>query len=446
MSTNAITTLRDAATPIEQGDDWTGLFESITRHDPRLVLVGEASHGTHDFYAIRAAITRRLIRAHGFNAVVIEADWPDAYRVNRYVRGIDGDRDADAALGGFKRFPQWMWRNRDVVGFVEWLREHNLALRKGHRLCGFYGMDLYSLYTSIEEVLTYLDRVDPEAAKRARRRYGCFERHDDDPQAYGRAAGFDMTNDCREEALSQLVELQRAAAERAKRDGKCVEDESFYAEQNAVLIKNAEEYYRQMFVGRVDTWNPRDTHMIETIERLLAHLDKNCGSPTKAVVWAHNSHLGDGRHTEMGRMGEVNVGSLSRERWGDRVFNIGFTTHHGTVAAATHWGDRVERKRVRDSLEGSYERLLHDVGLPRFGIVMRDAPAAVREILSEERLERAIGVIYRPETERRSHYFDATLAKQFDAVIHVDHSRALVPLESNAAFEAEEAETYPSGM
>ena len=436
--------LRAAAHAID-GDDYAPLLNAVTP-ETRLVLLGEASHGTHDFYAVRAAITQQLIEHHGFCAVIVEADWPDAYRVNRYVRGIDGDVDADGALGGFRRFPQWMWRNRDVVAFVEWMRSHNRGLPEGRRAAGFYGMDLYSLYTSIEEVLNYLERVDPAAAARARDRYGCFEDFEDDPQSYGRAAGFDLSHNCREEAIAQMLELQRLAAERAARDGKCHEDESFYAEQNAVLVKNAEEYYRQMFVGRLDTWNLRDTHMVDTIERLLAHLDRTCGSPTRAVVWAHNSHLGDATHTEAAERGEINVGSLSRGRWGGAVLNVGFTTHHGTVAAASRWGGTVERKRVRDSLVGSYERLLHDVGLPRFLLMMRGASPEVRDVLETPRLERAIGVIYRPETERYSHYFEATLAKQFDAVIHIDHTRALMPLEANAEFQAEQAETYPSGL
>jgi erythromycin esterase-like protein len=425
------------------GDDFDPLMRAIG--DARFVLLGEASHGTHEFYSRRAAITQQLIEEKDFSAVVAEADWPDAYRANRYVRGIDDDRDADAALSGFKRFPQWMWRNDDVVQFVEWLRLHNAAVPRGQPKCGFYGMDLYSLYTSMAAVLDYLNRVDPDAARRARFRYGCFEQFADDPQAYGYAAGFDLGRTCEGEVIAQLVDLQRRAGELAKRDGQVAEDEYFFAEQNARLVKNAEEYYRQMFVGRKDTWNLRDTHMVETIDALVRHLDRTRGGTTKVVVWAHNSHLGDARATAMGERGEVNVGQLCRERWGGLVFNVGFTTHTGTVAAATDWGAEVERKRVNDSIRGSYERLFHEVGLAEFMLVFRDTPRVIQPTI-DQRLERAIGVIYRPRTERLSHYFEASAPRQFDAVIHIDTTSALVPLERTAAFEPEKAETFPSGL
>jgi erythromycin esterase-like protein len=440
-----IDAVTDAARPLHgTGDDFDPLIEAIG--DARLVLLGEASHGTHEFYQARAQLTQQLVAEHGFTAVVVEADWPDAYRVNRYVRGSDEDGgDADEALDGFKRFPQWMWRNRDVLELVEWLRLHNAAVPAGQPKCGFYGMDLYSLYTSIEAVLEYLDKVDPDAARRARARYGCFEQFEDDPQAYGLAAGYGMGRSCEGDVVAQLVELQRRAGELARRDGRCPEDEYFFAEQNARLVKNAEEYYRQMFAGRVDTWNLRDTHMVDTIDALLRHLDRTRGRRTRAVVWAHNSHLGDARATDMGDGGEVNVGQLCRERWGREVFNVGFTTHTGTVTAASDWGGSAELKRVNPSLEGSYERVFHDTGLPRFMLIMNEAPRAV-ELLRPRRLERAIGVIYAPRTERRSHYFHASLPAQFDAVVHFDTTSAVQPIERDAPLELEAAETFPSGL
>jgi erythromycin esterase-like protein len=426
-----------------RGDDFDALMDAIG--DSRIVLLGEASHGTHEFYLRRAQITQQLVEERGFSAVIVEADWPDAYRVNRYVRGTDDDGDADAALGGFKRFPQWMWRNTDVLEFVQWLKLRNAAVPRGQPKCGFYGMDLYSLYTSIAAVLEYLDRVDPEAAKKARARYGCFEQFEEDPQAYGYATGHDYAKPCESAVIEQLVELQRRAGELAKRDGRCAEDEYFFAEQNARLIKNAEEYYRQMFVGRKDTWNLRDTHMVDTIDALMNHLDRTRGGRTKVVVWAHNSHLGDARATESAIRGEVNVGQLCRERWGNAVFNVGFTTHSGTVAAASDWGGQVELKRVRESLEGSYERLFHRVGLAEFMLIFRDTPRVIQPLI-DPRLERAIGVIYAPRTERLSHYFEASLPRQFDAVIHIDTTSALMPLERTATFEPEAAETFPSGL
>jgi erythromycin esterase-like protein len=415
--------------------------------DRRIVLLGEASHGTHEFYEARAQLTRRLVEEQGFTAVVVEADWPDAYRVNRYVRCADGDGDvtSDDALGGFRRFPQWMWRNHDVTKLVDWLKRHNASLPAGQSKCGFYGMDLYSLYGSILAVLDYLDRVDPAAARRARARYGCFEQFEEDPQAYGHAASYDLNKSCQADVIAQLVDLQRRAGELAKRDGQTPEDEFFFAEQNARLIKNAEEYYRQMFAGRADTWNLRDTHMVDTIDALLRHLDRTRGQRTRIVVWAHNSHLGDARATEMSRRGELNVGQLCRERWAGDVFNVGFTTHAGTVTAAHNWGEPAQRMNVNPSMDGSYEQLFHATQLKRFLLIFAAAPA-VAELLTPPRLERAIGVIYRPRSERQSHYFHASLPAQFDAVIHVDQTTALQALEQAAPSDAMDAETYPTGV
>src|SRR5438445_304934 len=289
------------------GIDLDRLIEGVG--EARFVLIGEASHGTHEFYQTRARITQRLIEEKGFRAVVVEADWPDAWRVNRWVRGFNDDRDADEALSGFKRFPQWMWRNEDVLDFAGWLRRWNDSLPSGRQKVGFYGMDLYSLYTSIEEVLKYLQKVDPAAARRAHFRYSCLGHFREDPQAYGYAASFDMNRSCEDEVVAQLVELRRRASEYAKRDGRVAEDEYFYAEQNARLIGNAERYYRAMFEGSVESWNVRDRHMVETLGALVDYLDGHMGK-TRAVVWAHNSHVGDARATEMGERGEVDVGQL----------------------------------------------------------------------------------------------------------------------------------------
>lgn len=424
--------------------DFDALLHEIG--DARFVLIGEASHGTHEFYDIRARITRRLIEEKGFTAVVAEADWPDAWRVNRYVRGIDEDRDADAALGGFKRFPQWMWRNTVMLEFVEWLRHHNADHPVGSpKQCGFYGMDLYSMYGSIQEVLGYLDRVDPEAAKRARFRYGCFDHAREDPQAYGYAAGFGLSKSCEDQVLQQLTELRNNAAEYTRRDGRLAEAEFFHAEQNARLVRNAEEYYRGMFEGQVSSWNLRDTHMADTLDALMNYQIRYTPA-AKFVVWAHNSHLGDARATEMGRHGELNVGQLVRERYGHDCFNVGFTTHEGTVTAASEWDGPAERKRVRPSLPGSYERLFHNSDLPSFLLMLGDH-LDTESALPRQALERAIGVIYLPQSERISHYFEADLANQFDAMIHVDRTRALEPVERTPQWiSAEAPETYPVGL
>jgi erythromycin esterase-like protein len=436
--------IRAAAHPLRgERDDYDALLEMVG--DARLVLLGEASHGTHEFYRERARITRRLIEEKGFTAIAVEADWPDAYRVNRYVRGASDDADADEALSGFKRFPTWMWRNTDVVELTEWMAGYNAALPADRPRVGFYGMDLYSLFTSIDAVIEYLDDVDPQAAQRARFRYACFEHFGEDTQAYGYAAEFGLTQPCEDQAVQQLLELQRRAAELASHDGRIPEDEFFFAEQNARLVINAEEYYRTMFRGRVSSWNLRDQHMVETLAALLEYFEGK-GIQAKLVVWAHNSHLGDARATELGEAGEWNVGQLVRQRWGDHeALLVGFTTHHGTVTAASEWDGPAERKRVRPGLAGSYETLFHGVGETSFLLPLRGAEIA--EPLRPSRLERAIGVIYMPQTERLSHYFHASLPEQFDAVIHWDETRAVHPLERTPEWEsAEPPETYPAGI
>jgi len=409
--------------------------------DAQLVLIGEASHGTHEFYRLRAELTKALIVNRHFDVVAVEADWPDAYRANRWVQHASPDADADAALGDFQRFPRWMWRNRAVVEFLEWLRAHNAAKTPPER-AGFYGLDLYSLHASIEGVLTYLRKVDPAAADRARDRYSCFDHYGEDAQAYGYAASRWLAS-CEDEVVAQLVDLRRRAIEYANRDGRVAADEYFAAEQNARLIRNAEEYYRSMFGGRAESWNVRDTHMMETLEAILAQVGRGSGG-ARAVVWAHNSHLGDARATQMGASGELNLGQLVREAHGDGARTIGFTTHTGSVTAASNWDDPAERKRVRPSRLGSYERLFHDSGLTQF--VLRLDTAAIRRALAGPRLERAIGVIYRPDTERYSHYFDARLPEQFDVIIHIDETHALEPLERWSIDEVDAPETYPFAL
>jgi erythromycin esterase-like protein/predicted phosphoribosyltransferase len=421
--------------------DYDELIASIG--DARLVLIGEASHGTHEFYRERASITQRLIEDRGFDGVAVEADWPDAYRVNRYVRGESDDPDSVSALSDFVRFPTWMWRNTDVVEFVSWLRAWNDTQPPNAR-AGFYGIDLYSLRASMEAVLAYLSKIDPDAAARARQRYACFDRFGDEAQAYGYATEFGLTPPCEREVLAQLVELQRQRAVHASRDGRVARDSAFYAEQNARLVKNAEEYYRSMFRRRDESWNLRDRHMTDTIVELLNFLGDRRAA--RLVIWAHNSHLGDARATEMGRRGELNVGQLVRERFGADAVSIGQTTHAGTVTAAPDWDQPVERKIVRPSMAGSYERLFHDSGLDRVLLPFRD-DLVLASALADERLERAIGVIYLPRTERSSHYFGARLPEQFDFVLHIDQTTALEPLERSIGWETDEpAETFPSGL
>ena len=400
----------------------------------RFVLLGEASHGTREFYRERAEITKRLIVERRIDAVALEADWPDTWRVNRYVMGSDHDGDAQQALAGFERFPAWMWRNTEMLAFVEWLRNHNLS--SGKRV-GLYGLDLYSLFRSMRQVLDYLDRVDPEAAQRARSRYACFDHVRENSQAYGYGVGLGLSRSCENEVIAQWVDLQQRAGQDP--------DDLFDARQNARLVRNAEAYYRSLFRGPVSSWNLRDLHMMETVEALDGHLGRS-GCPPRLALWAHNSHLGDASATDMGDRGEWNLGQLLRQRYGQEVFIVGMSSYTGTVTAATDWDEPAQRRRVRPGLSQSWEDLLHQTQTERFMLLLRGNPA-LTQLSAAPRLQRAIGVIYRPESERQSHYFQTCLPRQFDALLHFDHSHALEPLDKGPAWVSGEwPETYPSGV
>jgi protein-L-isoaspartate(D-aspartate) O-methyltransferase len=407
-----------------------GLLQRIG--DARVVLLGEATHGTSEFYRMRARITQALIERNGFNLVAVEADWPDAARIDHYVR----DRDVSAkSWRAFARFPTWMWRNQEVLDFVEWLRAHNLDRSHESRV-RFSGLDLYSLYTSIAEVLNYLDQRDPQAARIARERYGCLTPWQSDPAAYGRAALSGEYRSCEPEVARMLEGL---LAQRIQADA---QDEPFFdAVQNARLVANAESYYRIMYYGSHQSWNHRDRHMFQTLESLMRFR----GADAKAVVWEHNSHVGNAAATEMSARGELNVGELCRERFGDAAYSVGFGTDSGTVAAASYWDGPMEVKAVQPSREDSYERVFHDSAVPGLLLGLRDPFApALREALTEARLERAIGVIYRPETERASHYFQAVLPRQFDEYIWIDRTHAVKPLPVKPIQGV--PDTYPFGL
>ena len=443
LGNESVRTLNRLARPVtgavEDYDELLGLVGGR-----RLVLIGEASHGTHEFYRERARITRRLIDELGFNAVAIEGDWPDTYRVNRYVMGDSNDGDANTSLGGFRRFPTWMWRNRDVLAFVQWLRARNDAQSSPSAKVGFYGLDLYSLRASIEAVVKYLECVDPEEARRARERYSCFDHVGADGQAYGYAIASGAADPCEDAVMSQLLELRRQSDNYLLANGVANEDEQFYAEQNAQLVHDAEQYYRLMYRANVSSWNLRDSHMANTLDHLIAYLNHR-SAPTKVVVWAHNSHVGDARATSMRARGELNIGQLARERYGDDALLVGFSTNTGYVTAASDWGGPTERKRVRSARPDSHEAMLHAAGIRHFWVPTHDL--AIDEELAGTRLERAIGVVYRPDTELQSHYFEANLIQQFDIVIHLDHTRALEPLELTPLWDAgEPPETYPTGL
>jgi len=421
-----------AETLPEIADDNFGAF--FDRYaDRRVVLLGEASHGTSEFYCARGAITRRLIEHHGFNIVAVEADWPDAAAIHRYATHQER-RDNDEPP--FARFPTWMWRNEEVVEFSDWLRTHNAGVDAAEH-AGFYGLDMYNLRGSIAAVLDYLDNVDPKAADIARERYGCLTPWQHDLATYGRAVLNNRYRECEGEVVRQLQYLLKRQQDYEEQDGESFID----AFQNARLIASAERYYRVMYYGNAESWNLRDTHMFETLENLL----EARGPDAKAVVWAHNSHIGDARATDMGATrGQLNLGQLCRENLGDDAALIGFGTHRGKVAAATDWGGEMEVKSVVPSRDDSYERLCHDTKMPRFLLDLnRNQPVSRR--LAKERLERYIGVIYRPETELMSHYGSASLPKQYDAWVWFDETTAITPLEQEHRTEGM-PDTYPFGL
>lgn len=424
---------RKACSP---GQNYDRLVQSLGT--ARFVLLGEATHGTQEFYEGRARITRQLIEQHGFDAVAMEADWSDALRVNQHVRGDD---NSTPALASFERFPRWLWRNHEMEKFVTWLREHNA----GGRRAEFFGLDAFSLRASMSAVLHYLDGVDAEAAHRARQRFACFDHFGDDPHGHGHAAHFNLPPASEAELVAQLVELRQLTAAAHQTDT-AQADTAFYAEQNTRVARHAESYYRAMFGNRIAAWNLRNTHMVTSLDTLAGHLTQRLGRPAKIVVWAHNLHVGDARATEMGAAGAINLGQMMRERHGNaQVAIVGFTMHHGSVMAATEWDGAVRALRVMPSLNGSFERLFHSSGVPEFIL----GKAALSALFGDQSyLQRAIGVIYLPRSERYSHYFRARIAQQFDAVVHIDSTTPLPPLDAgaHADTDGEPIATYPSGL
>ena len=566
--------------------DYDGLMDMIG--DACFVLLGESTHGTHEFYEERARITRRLIVEKGFTGVAVEADWPDAWHVNRYIRaandrhpardkerrnsdsgaqdgraGHDGhvrhaasngnsqhqqDNQADRqvrqrasigaedhfpgetspqpglqsarmALGGFARFPTWMWRNADVVHFIDWLRAHNHRCDTGGQV-GFFGLDLYSLFSSIDAVQAYLDRIDSVAAAKARQLYSCFAPFHQSSELYARACrdhagaglsgqaavrdvwqllidppdahtGHDDGHDATDVpdtpaatdapaaadapdtpaaadapdtggpdnvrsvatpsiSLESLVPRGNQAGASAQTNSQATtrrDDDRFNAIQNARVAMSAEHYYRTMLDGRTASWNIRDSHMADSLDAIAAHLSAQQQTPAKIVVWEHNSHIGDARATESAQRGEHTLGQLVRERYGGACFSVGLTTYEGHVTAASRWNGRAERKRVLPALRGSYELLFHESGMARFLLPLGPHSTAAHALQSRQLLERAIGVLYKPLTERQSHYFFADLPRQFDAVIHIDCTHAVHPLAGGSRrHEPDAPATFPAGV
>lgn len=424
------TVLNDAIEPFGESSDYSSLLEKIG--DARFVMIGEASHGTHEFYQARIEITQQLIEHKGFMAVAIEGDWPDAHRIHRYLQGQDETQRPENALDDFKRFPTWMWRNTTMPPFLKWLREHNDAPDTLYKV-GFYGLDLYSLDTSMQAVVRYLMKIDPHAAVEAKNRYACFDHMNVDPQMYAYLASNRMKKSCIDEVIAELRDIQHHAFKYIHKDGIMAEDDYFFAAQNARIVKNAEAYYRSMFEGHVASWNIRDRHMAETLNVLADHLEHRFNKPAKIIVWAHNSHVGDARATEMGERGEVNIGQLVREQHTD-TYSIGFSTYEGFVTAASNWDEPAERKKIVPGFSESYEELFHQLRYKNF-ILHLIGNDELDHFLKIPRLQRAIGVIYRPETERLSHYFFTHLPYQFDSLIHFDKTTALQPLVVNAEWK-----------
>jgi protein-L-isoaspartate(D-aspartate) O-methyltransferase len=423
-----------AAEPLE-GVDTGDLGALLSRMgEARVVLLGEATHGTSEFYRLRARITRELVERRGFTVIAVEADWPDAAAVDRWIRRVPVPAGA-AREPPFSRFPTWMWANREVLELVEWLWGRNAGLPAPQQ-AGFYGLDLYSLYDSIAAVLQYLEGVDPEAAAQARRRYGCLTPGAEDAAAYGAAAFFGRRPDCEAEVVENLRGLLARRLEYLAQDGPRFLD----AVQNARLVANAERYYRTLYQGSRASWNLRDKHMFDT---LLQVLDA-AGQGSRAVVWAHNSHLGDATATEMAARGEINLGQLVRQHFAEQAYLVGFGTDRGTVAAAPDWGAPMEVMELRPALPESFEHLCHRTGLPAFLLPLRGATSELAGPLMEPRLERAIGVVYRPDTERRSHYFHALLARQFDEWVWLDETCAVTPLDRRS--QEGVGEGFPFGL
>lgn len=439
VRTSAAKLLRECAEPIDRIDSVNvdGLLDRIG--DARLVLLGEATHGTSEFYDMRARISRELIERRGFDFVAVEADWPDAARIDSWVLG--GKRLSHVDFTPFSRFPTWMWKNEEVQRFAMWLRAHNRELTgvAADRRVGFHGLDLYSMFISIEAVLKYLDEVDVDAARSARARYGTLTPWQRNPVAYGRAVLAGRYESSEKAVIAMLRDLLAHRLEYAQNDG----ERFFDAAQNARVVANAERYYRSIYYGSVESWNLRDSHMFDTLESLLAFY----GANSRGIVWEHNSHVGDAAATEMKARGEHNIGELCRKKYGEAVYIVGFGTDHGTVAAASDWDEPMEIMQVRPARPDSYERICHDTALPAFSCALRHPRReALRDELAEARLERAIGVVYLPDAERQSHYFHAVLPEQFDEYVWFDETRAVTPIDGPVLHVGDAPETYPFGV
>ena len=408
-------------------DDYDDLLDQIG--DARVVLLGGSSHGTHEFQRERARITQRLIDERGFTAIGLVADWPDTYRLGRYALGQTHDQSATEALDGFARFPNWLWRNADMAAFTEWLRARNDSQSSPATKATFYSLDLFNAHRSMADVLSYLGDVDSKAATAARSRYGCCDHAGGVPEQYGKAVAFQLNVACENEIVAQLKASQNMMATAIMNDEWDSVSKHFYAERSAQIKEQAEQYYRQIYLGGVAAWNLRDQQMSETLTALVEFLDQRLGE-TKVVVWGHNSHVGDARATALGATGQLSIGQFVRDAWPNNSVRVGFTTYEGTVTAANEWGGSMRQMSVLPGLADGYEATFHDLPQENFIIDLRAA-----DWLPEVAPQRGIGVVYWPETEQQSHWFDAHLRDQFDAVIHLDTTRAVEPLDHSVTWD-----------
>lgn len=423
QQSSLINTIRNTVNPLSNDPkSYYPLLDRIA--DAHFVLLGEATHGTSQFYAARAQITSLLIKEKGFNVIAVEADFPEVQPINQFLKDSQFRKSTAECLDGFKRFPIWMWKNKEMLSFIEQLKDINLQ-KPPEKKIAFYGMDLYSMYSSIEAVISYLDKVDPDAAQMAKKRYACFYRYGSDDDSYGQAMSYVKEN-CQKQVVDQLIELQKKRNEYLQENSLQGNEELFYAEQNAKVAKDAEQYYREMFSRRAKTWNLRDLHMADMVDEVSNHVKKISGT-SKIVVWAHNSHVGNALATEFSESEELSLGQLVLFRhWGD-AYLVGLTTYNGTVAAASQWGAKVEKKTLNPALDGSYEELFHNTDIKSFMLDFNDLPSDLNTF-KQNHLERSVGVVYTPESERVSHYFNARMADQFHAVIHIDRTSAVEPL------------------
>lgn len=429
VSKHQIKSLNKVSHSLKYSENLDPLMERIG--DARIVMLGESSHGTHEFYTWRAKISKRLIEEKGFNFIAVEGDWPDCYRLNRYVKNYLPNTSAEEVLKNFNRWPTWMWANWEISAFAEWLKKHNQSLSRESKT-GFYGLDVYSLWESMQAIMQYLEKTDPNSLQTAREAFQCFEPFNNDEQKYASFVSF-VSETCEPEVLDLLATIRTRMIQY---DGDY--EQVFNTEQNALITVNAEKYYRSMVQGGPHSWNVRDGHMQETLERLL----KFHGPQSKAIIWAHNTHIGDARATDMARHGMYNIGELTRKKFPDTVL-VGFGTYKGSVIAGRYWGDEMRKMSVPEGIPNSWEHLLHHSNAGDCLLIMNQLEK--EDFMKKSIGHRAIGVVYNPNQEHLNNYVPSILPLRYDAFLFIDESTALHPLHIKPDGH-QMPETYPFGM